>query len=407
MKAVKINYGLDEPRPPFVPEGESPKCDDDKGTDQRSHRKPLFPEASSQTHHGDRLLMQYLAPDRPDVAEEAAKHPLQELKRSRVVDSDQNRGKCPPLASIKPPEAIKDPVMDFSTPTAISPRTVDTPFPKPQSPEGKTPLPPILPLNSSRDSPPQRRRFPSLTSSLPNILPPHQRRASSDRSVPNPPAQLKQRLSVPSLQPLPSIQSPPSSSAATSPETASNTPLPSISALGLNKSDVAPNANPFGFSQVHYGPPGIATPRESPLDRQLPSLLPPSPYNHFSPVSAISAKDVSNNPSPASQAPTWRTPTSTTTPAGLPPPPPPPPPLPPAPSEHTIPQSPYEMSPMTAKSPATSYPTPTEQIGPTVGGQSTFSANMVHNGVATGAGHYQCDHPGCTAPPFQTQYLLK
>lgn len=357
--------------------------------------------------------MGLMGPDHPEVAQIARDSPLEispKQSRGRVFDpSVWDHPPAPPSIKLVPETKEVQP-KDQSSPIATSPSALDSsePTPKPQSPETNTPLPRILPLNSSLGSPPQHRRFPSITApSLPNLLPPHERRASLDHP-PNPPPELKPRFSVPSLQPLPSIQSPPSSSAATSPETANNTPLPSISALGLNKSDVSPSVY-NSFTPLSYASPGVATPRESPLDRQLPSIIPPSSFAHYSPVSAISNKDASNNPSPASQPTSWRTPASAVTPAGLPPPPPPPAlPPPPAPSEPPVPQSPYDMmSPMTAKSPATSYPTPTEQMGPGVGGQTTFSANMVPNGVPTGAGHYKCEHPGCTAAPFQTQYLLK
>jgi hypothetical protein len=67
------------------------------------------------------------------------------------------------------------------------------------------------------------------------------------------------------------------------------------------------------------------------------------------------------------------------------------------------------MSPMTAKSPATSYPTPTEQIAPTPpsGERAAFNAAPQPPNGITVPGSYKCTHPDCTAAPFQTQYLLK
>ncbi|KAJ6144166.1 hypothetical protein N7470_008061 [Penicillium chermesinum] len=367
LVAAVPKYAVDEDPPPFVRNGEFPRV--------RQGNARSFPPIA-----------------RDDPLEVSP-------KRGRPRDLDHYRRNGPAAPPIPPVQEAKEEQKDSTT--AATPSTSADKEPNPRSPGHKTTLPPILPSNPSLESPPQRRRFPSIHAPpLPNLLPPHERRASLDRPVLNPPTEVKSRFSVPSLQPLPSIHSPPSSSAATSPETVNNTPLPSISALGLNKSDVS--ASPYNaFSPLSYAGPGVPTPRESPLDRHLPSLIPPSPYTHYSPVSALSAKDASNNPSPASQPATWRTPTSAVAPTALPPPPPP------APSEPPVPQSPYEMSPVTAKSPATNYPTPTEQIAPGVAGQSTFSANMMANGVPTGVGHYKCEHPGCTAAPFQTQYLLK
>jgi hypothetical protein len=84
------------------------------------------------------------------------------------------------------------------------------------------------------------------------------------------------------------------------------------------------------------------------------------------------------------------------------PPPPPPPPPPPSESNH-------HHSSMIAKSPATSYPTPTEPVAPTAGERTSFSSHpSPEDGSAiTNIGVYKCTHPGCTAAPFQTQYLLK
>ncbi|KAL1999347.1 hypothetical protein VTN02DRAFT_4650 [Thermoascus thermophilus] len=71
--------------------------------------------------------------------------------------------------------------------------------------------------------------------------------------------------------------------------------------------------------------------------------------------------------------------------------------------------SPYDASAhgaQTSKSPANSYPTPTE---PRVGGdpeRATFPAAAGQSNTPAPVGTYKCPHPGCTAPPFQTQYLL-
>jgi hypothetical protein len=63
----------------------------------------------------------------------------------------------------------------------------------------------------------------------------------------------------------------------------------------------------------------------------------------------------------------------------------------------------YEPSPSAVKSPATSYPTPTDQT-PT-GERPPFNAGPPPTAPVP-PGTFKCRHPGCTAPPFQTQYLL-
>jgi hypothetical protein len=98
----------------------------------------------------------------------------------------------------------------------------------------------------------------------------------------------------------------------------------------------------------------------------------------------VSMKDSSTNPSPASHGVFWRGPTQT---------------------DILTAPTPYEASPMTATSP-TSYPTPTEQVGTGMSDRVSLAASTPQaNGGPTGS--YKCTHPGCTAAPFQTQYLLK
>ncbi|QQK40241.1 Zinc finger, C2H2-like [Penicillium digitatum] len=170
-----------------------------------------------------------------------------------------------------------------------------------------------------------------------------------------------------------------------SPESSSNKQtLPSIHKAISELSDFCPPVNtlpsPYPFSSC----PGSTTSgNDSPFDRTFPGKfsIPPSPFSHFSPVSL---KDSSTNPSPASPSSFWR---------GTPQ------------AEMLSVQTPFEAFPMTAKSPATSYPTPTEQVGVGMGDRHLLAASTPQaNGGPVGS--YKCTHPGCTAAPFQTQYLL-
>ncbi|KAJ5156972.1 uncharacterized protein N7482_008072 [Penicillium canariense] len=445
-KPQEIKYESDEPPPPFVTsndgdtkaqaqaQAQAQAHADTMGTPDRS-RKPHLPETQTQTHLGDSVLISYLVPDRPDIAAHARDYPYSEWspKQDRPPPLDWKQPPPPPSMDIdegarggkgtadgagggrkdteveqaraRPPastpaekEAKLNPVVEQrgsqlhaqgkrDRETSLSPR--NQPFP--------AILPPPAPPSDLKNDfvpPRQRPRLQSITA-----IPPV-RRPSEDLLTRSP--ELGHRVSLPSLQSL----SPPSSVAGTSPDSGhpNNKTLPSIqSALGGFSPSEFPSTRLNGLPPPYpYAScPGSATSSDSPHDRQLPrqflpSHIPPTPFSqHLSP---ISAKDASNNPSPASQPSSafWRGPP-------LPPPPPPPPA---ADTPHHAP-TPYEMSPMTAKSPATSYPTPTEQLAPTPGSseRASFSSAVPVNGAGA-TGSYKCTHPGCTAAPFQTQYLL-
>lgn len=164
------------------------------------------------------------------------------------------------------------------------------------------------------------------------------------------------------------------------PKPPDNHSLPPIqSALGE-----LPNV-PLKDSRVSTAPcqfPPVAAP--SPRNESIfghPPQAPLSPYSHLSPASS---KDISNMPSPVSQPSYQKSHKSTI---------------------HYV-TSPNEIPPQAAKSPLTSYPTPTDP--PTVGSLERGYADPSTplNGTAA-TGNFRCSYPGCTAPPFPTQYLLK
>lgn len=371
-----IKYGVDAPpRPPFVPKSDDPE--NAKGTPDRS-RKPHQPESDIPTPYGDRVLINSLAPDRPDIAQHALQYPLMDEspKRDRTEEkeaTDRDSRQLNEVPRLRPP---KDHKRDGRQ--SISPLNKSMPPPGSVDTKHESVSPRQPPIRPSLGAPARR---PSIEQ--PQWSPPFR---SSTQTSPD----AQPRVSLPSL-------GSPSSSCGPSPDTGSGSGsgsgskqvLPSIhSALSALANDFPP-PRPNGLPPP-YPYPGSATSRnDSPHDRQLPQLLshqiPPSPFSHFSPAST---KDVSNNPSPATQPSLWqRTP------------------IPPS-SESHPPATPFDASPMTAKSPATSYPTPTEQVAPTAGSDH-FSLSQASCNGATMGGNYKCTHPGCTAPPFQTQYLLK
>lgn len=428
--AARPKYELDNARPPFAPLSDGDATEKgDKGTPDRSRKPHHLPETKTQTRYGDSVLINFLAPDRPDIAAFERDDSLTDSfrqdrspveKKPPILDGLGGLKKSLPLDPPKePPKPIAaapvHPQDETTTPGDRDPPVKDH---EPSlSPRNKlpSPLPRLAPsgdITTSRPldfkSPLQRPHRPSIsTLTYPD------RRLSIDQPPPlkdiKQSPDLNHRISLPSLPSLQSL-SPPSSCAATSPDNSGvngngngngNTQvLPSIhSALsGLSPSDFPPSRL-NGISPYSY-PPSTSSQADSPHDRLprqfFPQQIPPSPFSHFSPVSA---KEASNNPSPSQSY--WRT---QAPPA---PPPPPPPPSQPAETPHNAP-TPYDMSPMTTKSPATSYPTPTEQVAPTppAGERDTFNGVQQPNGLAA-PGSYRCTHPGCTAAPFQTQYLLK
>ncbi|KAA8643554.1 hypothetical protein EYZ11_013368 [Aspergillus tanneri] len=166
--------------------------------------------------------------------------------------------------------------------------------------------------------------------------------------------------------------------------------LPSLqTALGFPGVSKDPAGRPNGSSPYHL-PPGTATSppvlrSELAWDPQRPGhfgpQVPPSPYSHWSPAST---KDLSTVSSPASQSSYWRPPKQ----------------------DKPYLNSPYDAPYSVAKSPATNYPTPTDQTPASTCERVPLNPPPQPNG-AVSAGAYKCHYPGCTAPPFQTQYLLK
>lgn len=220
-------------------------------------------------------------------------------------------------------------------------------------------------------------------------------------SPPEPSAGTQYDLAPPEGPVLPALHSSPRSASVKSPDTQT---LPSLqAALGDQLSVMPP---PMDRSARVSGPPSYrhrssipgASPPLARLDvireRQMsgpnpPSAVPLSPFSHVSPSSVSEATNAST---PASQISAWR-PTLK--------------------SDLQYITSSYEASPLSSQStqsPATGYPTPSEQITagsperlpPLLFAHTTSQAN-----ASAPSTTYTCTYPGCTAAPFQTQYLLR
>ncbi|KAI2715212.1 transcriptional regulator family: C2H2 zinc finger [Penicillium roqueforti] len=362
LEAMKPNYGESETLPPFVSASE-------KEADAEGSRKPNQLKPQNSTREGDRVLMEYLAPHHPEIAAAARISPLEPLpgnlknhkqppdfdpRDSKRLNSSAKEGQPKPELKAAP-----GPVSGSASHKSKPPRRRSLPFK------------PIQPDNKVKDEFVPRERLQSLSGSVqrPQQVLPHLKT----------PPEREPQIPLPSLK---LIQSSSGSCLAKSPDSNKQT-LPSIhKALSALSDFGAPTVNtmssPFPFSC-----PGSSTSgNDSPFDRTFPGKfsIPASPFSHFSPVSM---KDSPTNPSPASHSSFWRGPPH---------------------SEMLSVQSPYEASPMTAQNPATSYPTPTEQVGASMGDRHSLAASTPQaNGPL---GSYRCTHSGCTAAPFQTQYLL-
>lgn len=185
---------------------------------------------------------------------------------------------------------------------------------------------------------------------------------------------------------LPALQDP---STGHSPN-ASNTKLPPIhTQLGpvLPPPPTGPptrttRAPSFSLPPVTAISPPLTRVEPSPRDHYrvpLPqSKIPPTPYSHPSPVSLQAASVAS---SPVSQQPCWR-------------------------GAKPLGPYPYDSQPIASnRSPAASYPTPIDHASACDPG--SFTPSSQGNMATAPTGTFKCSHPGCSAAPFQTQYLLK
>ncbi|KAJ5207420.1 hypothetical protein N7491_001949 [Penicillium cf. griseofulvum] len=366
MEAMKPNYGEKEPSPP-------PFVSVEKDADATGSRKPNQPEPQSSTREGDRVLMGFLAPNHPEIAMAARNSPLELLpgnlkSHKQPPDFDPRDPKrLNPFARIGPP--LKELLERQEGSDSASHKETEK---KPLIKSPPVPLQPQPDVKVKNEV--QHVRLHSISG--PSQRPPQglpYLKTSPENEPPIPLPSLK--LSEPSS----------GSSLAKSPDTSNKQTLPSIHKAISELSDFDPPPvntmpSPFAFSSC---PTSTTSGNDSPFDRAFPGKfsIPASPFSHFSPVSM---KDSSTNPSPASHSSFWRGPPH---------------------SEMLSAQTPYEASPMTAKSPATSYPTPTEQVGAGIGDRHSLAASTPQaNGGPVGS--YKCTHAGCTAAPFQTQYLL-
>ena len=333
LEPSKLNYGVEEQPPPFLPQSSV-----DKGTSPDSSRKNQPNDPGPGVAQGSALLISHIDRNRPDLADHELKHPF----RRELTPEDRGDFAATAQGAL---ELLKnEPLVSKDNHQPVKPDSPEVTEPK--NGQGP-PLPPIVTAKREPISL-EQFRIPPSEASTQDLLP-------ALHQAPVFPKSPENQLSLPPIQ----------------------------SALGelpnVPPKDSRVNGVPsYALHPVTGPPPRTDLARE----HQFPGhpQAPPSPYSHWSPASS---KDVSNVPSPVSQ-PSYKRPSHK--------------------SNIYYVTSPYEVPPQTTKSPATSYPTPSDPptVGPCERGPMDISTPL--NGVT---GSFKCDHPGCTAPPFQTQYLLK
>lgn len=380
LKPTVINYKPDNDIPPFPhrpPGSKDGKGDDlsSPGSSDGRSRKPRRPHHRPQPTLGDAVLINSIDPNRPDIARIAAEQPL-------IIDQYSEDEEGPPATS-KPRQDASQPaeisVLEQAAASAISlltPQSDGADRGKPAGPD-YGPLPSVSEMLSPSSTYPQRPPHRTSLSSLSD-------RGSEETLATSRVGRYAISPSeIPAQELLPALQSP-SHSISGSPEVSQSLQsLPSLQttleALSETRLGSLPPPAPFAAPDASSPP---ARPGPSLRERQLsgprpPATQMPSPLSQLSPMSS---KD-STTLSPASQTPFWRQ-------TGMKP----------DIANMTSPYEPSPHAPLSAKSPAGSYPTPTE-VRPPVEEQPEESSPA--------GNQYRCSFPGCTAASFQTQYLLK
>ncbi|PWY86974.1 hypothetical protein BO70DRAFT_288035 [Aspergillus heteromorphus CBS 117.55] len=387
LQATKVDYGLKESPPPFdtgdlSPKDGGPKHDEDEATFPGSTRKlPEFskPDPTS----GNSVLIRHLAPNRPDIAFFENEHHFRAILTD---DSPQVLPKMKPRPEIPHPEPMEAQPVDQSDAERAAREAlflISPNEPKDESaPSASLKEALSQPLPSSKEA--SLKEEPQQTPpNIPHLLP--HPFIPQERKLSDPDSRLSKLLITPTE---PTAQLPALHSSALG--NSLDHSLPSLQTALAGVTDVPPHSSAArinGTSSYTLPPVTASSPPISRSDtvwehQRLgqfpPPQVPPSPYSHLSPASS---KEMSAMSSPASQQSYWR---------------------PPLKADLNYLTSPYEAAPSTVKSPATSYPTPTDQT-PAATCDRPYSTPS--NGVVPTC-TYKCRHPGCTAAPFQTQYLL-
>ena len=423
LVAVKPNYNPEESPPPFITESTSSHSSppdtaaSEKGGSlgkpgdlRRTGKKRGKRKGRTRPSPGDAVLISYLDPNRPDIAQEVGQTALNSASQSEAEDgeSGEEDGEVEDMFIVGDPkkvaknltlattasqalEAVVNDV-DMKDAAADVPRDAvsrldisatngighgrDTGYAAKET---------FIDLEKSVSSPLNLKPPPRTYRSLPptpihiGSANPSEEKDDDEHSLATSPNLAKFTITPAEANPestLPAMQkSPPRSASAHPPDSSQN--LPSLKTTLSQISDCAMKHGVNGVGQFSQSP-------TSARQQLHPHALSPSAYSHPSP--AMSPPGLPSHPNYWRTAPkegSYSTPSSSID----------------APTPTSIP----------GQSPANSYPTPGIQDHRScMDGSSTpqlISGPLSANGPFSSSA-FQCTHPGCNAPPFQTQYLL-
>ncbi len=430
LQPIKVKYTPEPSPPPFVPENsssssaslESEESDvelastiEAEATVKRQRRPKKRRRQRHKPSQGDTVLISYLAPNRPDIAQQASQTVLDSRSQSEVEDDEDGGGSEKDMIIVHESKNRTEHVQsgtDLATSLAKKALEVaekdrdDVEMTEAQqSPvQNKVDRPAANGIIHEQVERACERTFakPGPPSSLPSVLnikpPPRSPRpptfiktestwsgagqSQDEDSTPISPSLAKYAMKPSDVDPgsvLPAIQkSPPRSNSMHSPEGSQSLPSLQTTLSQINDSPMngangaSPYTHPSGQSPTFV--------RHSPHASQG---YGPSPASY---TPGMSPPGMPSHPSYWRTAPrgeSMSTPSSydISTPASVPP----------------------------GPSPAQSYPTPNVQDHRgSIDGSSTpqlINGPLSANGPFSSSA-FKCIHPGCTAAPFQTQYLL-
>ncbi|KAL4780192.1 hypothetical protein BJX76DRAFT_338806 [Aspergillus varians] len=342
--------------PPFAIQGHSPRCDGVKSADKNSHKSRQMGIQTGYREATAALLQTAIAPYHPELWRQIK--PLKKLGESdpRLVEPGfQGNLKAISQKALGLANSLdeKVPVPPRGDNRQLPPLKSTITSPGERVPPNKQPK-----LDHTQSSPLTKFLItaPESRDSLPALRDPSTTHSPDDSSTILPPIQTQ-------LNQLGPVLPPPTGPPTTRTVRTLSYSLPSVTVASPPLTRVEPSPRePY---------------RLAPL---VPPKIPPSAYSHLSPASSHAMSVVS---SPVSQQTYWRS--------------------------SKPPSGPYPYDPpstASTRSPASNYPTPIERASTGTCDPGGFTPSSQGNIPSGPTGTFKCSHPGCTAAPFQTQYLL-
>lgn len=413
LEPTKVDYEPHDSPVPFISDkSESPKGESNpkKQKDCKSpHRRRKDPNTSLSV----RQILMSLGADRPELVNHLVTKPYPSQVSSDSGDSggvspvedygEQRDVPMPDAGSVTATHAAQNLTLltaDNSEPNTVGPSTSNRSAGFYE--DNRLPLNRMQPITSRLDhiAGGQNGRLSALSHTahgheLPRITTNYLAEERSIATSPNlrphaiSPSEQQASRTLPAFQSLPqpsSVNSPTTilpSLKATFPEELSETRLKDQSSWfnGTSPLPLATSSPPFPLSPLECG-------RRPPEQFLQPPLSSGKPYIHISPANSQTLSTISSTPStaPSQQSP-WHLSSR---------------------SERSFTISSGDSSSQLAETPTSAgYPSPNESRQSFAIEQTLSEEKMLEPGEPAGAGGFKCSFPGCTAAPFQTQYLLK